>query len=225
MEIVTRGVTVSKNNKGFAIAVGKQGGGKTVFAVKNIVDELKTNPSRPVFSNIDLYGGIPYIKIRIKVTKDYIKQRWEEDKVKVLITPSEIEKHSNNKNTEVMLSILDTLKEDEKYFNESIILLDEIHVELNSFDYLTDTNRQMQSFFSQLRKRNIFLFATTQHLKNVDVRIRRQLLFMFMCKQFAKNSFRIETYQVEYDSFSHRTTYEFDLKDYYQLYNTNELIV
>lgn len=225
MEIITRGTEVSKDNKGFVIAIGKQGSGKTVFAVKNIVDEIKRNPHRAIYSNISLYGNINYTRIRIKVEEDYIKNRWEYDKVKVLITPSQVEKYGNQKNTEVLLSILDTVKENPNYFNNSVMLVDEIQVELDSFEYLSDINRAMQGFFSQLRKRNIFLFATSQHLKNVDVRVRRQLLFMFMCKQFAKDSYRIETYQMGYDTFSHRTTYEFNLSDYYHLYDTNELII
>ena len=70
--------------------------------------------------------------------------------------------------------LLNNIKYNNNYYDNSIILFDEIHIFLNSLDYYKKQNRLVKGFFSQLRKRRIFLIGTAQYILNVDVRIRRQ---------------------------------------------------
>ena len=66
-------------------------------------------------------------------------------------------------------SILKQLDDDPSYYNNSIILMDEIHLYLDSRDFMSKNNRKIQTFFSQLRKRNILLLGTSQYIMHVDV--------------------------------------------------------
>src|SRR5690606_20800606 len=53
------------------------------------------------------------------------------------------------------LDVLKVLKEDTNYFNNSIMAFDEMHIYFDSRDFMNINNCIMQTFFSQLRKRDI----------------------------------------------------------------------
>jgi GTPase SAR1 family protein len=122
------------------------------------------------------------------------------------------------------IDILDKLDEDPNYFNDSIMLLDEIHIYFDSLDFMKRNNRRMHTFFSQLRKRNILLFATTQYLMNLDVRIRRQCLNVFEMEHIYKGLFEVVTHEIDGYYSIEISRYRVDLSDYFDLYDTNEII-
>ena len=183
-------------NKGFYLSIGKQGSGKTILITKLLVDNLKEHPNRKVFSNYTLFG-IDYQPIAFNTDNEHNKDK---------------------------LNILDMLDQDVNYFNNSIMLLDEIHVDLDSLDFMKKNNRRMQVFFSQLRKRNILLLGTTQYLMNVDVRLRRQCLNVFEMKHIKKDIFEVTTHEIDGYYSVPITTYLLDLSEYYNFYDTNEVI-
>ena len=94
-------------------------------------------------------------------------------------------------------SLLDMLDNDSHALDNSIVLLDEIHIYLDSLDFMRSNNRRLQKFFSQLRKRNILLFATTQYIMNVDVRIRRQCMNVFEMEHIYKDLFKVTTLKID----------------------------
>ncbi len=122
---------------------------------------------------------------------------------------------------EILLNILDN---DPNALNDSIILLDEIHLYLDSLDFMRKNNRRLQTFFSQLRKRNILLFATTQYLMNVDIRIRRQCMAVFDMEHIYKDLFLVKTCEIDGYYWNEKDKTHFYLQDYYKYYDTNELI-
>ena len=85
----------------------------------------------------------------------------------------------DNKRNKNSTDILEIIRDNPDYFNNSIMLLDEIHIYFDSRDFMRHNNRIIQNFFSQLRKRNILLLATTQYILHLDIRIRRQALAVF----------------------------------------------
>jgi len=180
---------------GFYISIGKQGYGKTVFITKIAVDEF--NGDRPIFSNYTL-NKLPYQSITFDKTK---------------------KPHHDS------ISILDKLDENPNFFNNSIMLLDEIHIYLDSLDFMRKNNRRMQIFFSQLRKRNILLLATTQYIMNVDIRIRRQCKNVFEMEHIYKDLFKVTTSVIDGYFTEEISSYNVVLKDYYDHYNTNEIIL
>lgn len=190
---------------GFYIALGKQGSGKTLFITKCLVDEYKKNPDIRIFSNYNLFG-IDFTPISFDIKK-------ENDRVKIC-----------NGKEKYVLDILDVLDQDENYFNNSIMLIDEIHTYFDSLDFMKANNRKIQKFFSQLRKRNILLLATTQYLLNLDVRIRRQLFYCFQMTRLNDNLFECEVNEIDGYYTKYIRTEVFDLKEYYDYYDTNEII-
>lgn len=180
--------------KGFYIILGQQGSGKTLFMTKHLIDNL--TDERPVFSNYTLFG-IDYKPITFDNSKEAKKGK---------------------------IDILKRLEVDDNFFNNSIMLLDEIHVYFDSRDWIRTNVRPIQTFFSQLRKRNILLLATTQYILNLDVRIRRQALAVFQMEHKKGSIFKADLNKIDgyYTEFVREDYY--DLKNYYKYYDTNEII-
>ena len=120
--------------------------------------------------------------------------------------------------------LLNMLDRDTNSLNDSIILLDEIHIYLDSLDFMRSNNRRLQTFFSQLRKRNILLFATTQYIMNVDIRIRRQCMNVFEMEHIYKDLFKVITHDIDGYFTKELNEFHINLSDYYSKYNTNEVI-
>lgn len=121
-------------------------------------------------------------------------------------------------------SLLNKLDKNINSLNNSIILLDEIHIYLDSLDFMRKNNRRLQKFFSQLRKRNILLFATTQYIMNVDIRIRRQCMNVFEMEHIYKDLFKVTTHEIDGYFTNEISSYNIILSDYYSHYNTHEII-
>lgn len=182
--------------RGCFIAVGEQGSGKTAFITKLAIDNLKVRDYR-IFSNYKFFN-INYTKITLGNQK-------------------EKEKGS--------IDILERLDEDKNYFNNSIVCLDEIHIYLDAYDYFKKNNRRMQTFFSQLRKRNILLLATSQDIMNVDIRVRRQTRNFFEMEQISNDIFEVTTYKMLEAYYPTMISkYRVNLYDYFKFYDTNEII-
>lgn len=179
--------------KGFYIAIGSQGSGKTLFITKHCIDNI--TPNRKIYSNYSLFG-VPYQRIGFDI---------------------------KNETTDT-IDILKKLDEVPDFFNDSIMLIDEIHIYFDSRDFMRSNIRHIQTFFSQLRKRNILLLATTQYILNLDVRIRRQALAVFEMENVKSNIFRANVMKIDgyFTEFVRSDLY--DLSPYYKYYNTNEII-
>lgn len=180
---------------GLHLAIGQQGSGKTLFITKLLIDILKKDKNIRVFSNYTLFG--------IKYTKITLSRALEN-------------------NPEYLLKMLE---KDPNYFNNSIILLDEIHLDLDSRDFFKKNSRQLQSFFSQLRKRKILLLATTQYILNLDIRVRRQALHVFEMSHIKGDIFKVVTHKIDGYFTEEISSYFVELCDYYHFYDTNEIIL
>ena len=123
------------------------------------------------------------------------------------------------------LNILDELEKDPNIFNNSIMMIDEIHLDLNSLDFMRKNNRKLQTFFSQLRKRNILLLATSQYLLNVDIRIRRQCKNVFEMSYIEGDVFQVITHDIDGYYSQEISRYYVRLSDYYTYYDTNEIVL
>jgi len=121
--------------------------------------------------------------------------------------------------------VLNKLDEEHTYFNNSILLFDEIHLYLDSLDFMRKNNRRLQTFFSQLRKRNILLLATTQYIMNVDIRIRRQCMNVFEMQHVFEDLFIVTTHEIDGYFTREISEVKMMLDDYYKYYDTNELVI
>ena len=104
------------------------------------------------------------------------------------------------------------------------MLLDEIHIYFDSRDFMKQNNRIIQNFFSQLRKRNILLLATTQYILHLDIRIRRQALAVFQMTNLKDGIFRVDVHEIDGYYTNFIRTELVNLNDYFKYYDTNELI-
>ena len=191
-------ITVNERNLyGLYIAVGKQGSGKTVFMIKLLIDNLKYKSK--IFSNINLYNiDRDYTKISLSTREETI--------------------------TDVPL-MLDMLDEDINVFNDSIIFLDEIHKDLDSRDFWSESSRKIQGFFSQLRKRNCLVLATAQYFMLIDNRVRKQCFNVFDMRKLSNDTFNVVVSEV--DGYYYRPIINYDVKlsDYFKYYDTNEIVL
>jgi hypothetical protein len=188
---------------GFFLAIGKQGSGKTALITKFIIDNrTKLNDKTRIFSNYELIG--------IDYTPCTFNNKLERDKGK--------------------LDVLEQLQKDPKFFNNSIMAFDEIHIYFDSRDWMSENSRIVQVFFSQLRKRRILLFGTTQYIMNFDVKLRRQCMNVFSMKYLGRSDifegviFNVETHDIDGVNTKFISSYKIDLEDYFQYYDTEEII-
>lgn len=123
------------------------------------------------------------------------------------------------------VDILFTLDQNPDFFNDSIMLIDELHLYLDSLDFMRANNRKLQTFFSQLRKRKILLIGTTQYLMNVDIRIRRQCMNVLEMYHIKSHIFRVDTHEIDGYYTKLVSSYKIDLHDFYDKYDTNELVL
>lgn len=197
MITVNENITVNERNLyGLYIAVGKQGSGKTLFMIKLLIDNLKYKSK--IFSNINLYNiDRDYTKISLSTREDTI--------------------------TDVPL-MLDMLDGDINVFNDSIIFLDEIHKDLDSRDFWSESSRKIQGFFSQLRKRNCLVLATAQYFMLIDNRVRKQCFNVFDMRKISNDTFNVVVSEV--DGYYYRPIINYDVKlsDYFKYYDTNEIV-
>jgi hypothetical protein len=122
------------------------------------------------------------------------------------------------------IDILKVISDNPNYFNNSIMLLDEIHIYFDSRDFMKQNNRVIQNFFSQLRKRNILLLATTQYILHLDIRIRRQALAVFQMTNLKDGIFKVDVHEIDGYYTSFIRTELVNLNSYFKYYDTNELI-
>lgn len=120
--------------------------------------------------------------------------------------------------------LLQNIKTDNNYYDNAIILFDEIHIFLNSLDYYKQQNRLVQGFFSQLRKRRIILIGTSQYILNVDVRIRRQAKRVFEIFKHNNNIYEVIIHLIDGYFTKKLDTLFLKLDIYYKNYNTYEII-
>ncbi len=198
MITVNEKITVNERNLyGLYIAVGRQGSGKTLFMIKLLIDNLKYKSK--IFSNINLYNiDRDYTKISLSTREDTI--------------------------TDVPL-MLDMLDDDINIFNDSIIFLDEIHKDLDSRDFWSESSRKVQGFFSQLRKRNCLVLATAQYFGLIDNRVRKQCFNVFDMRKLSDEMFNVVVNEV--DGYYYRPIINYDVKlsDYFKYYDTNEIVL
>lgn len=198
MITVNEKITVNERNLyGLYIAVGRQGSGKTLFMIKLLIDNLKYKSK--IFSNINLYNiERDYTKISLSTREETI--------------------------TDVPL-MLDMLDDDINIFNDSIIFLDEIHKDLDSRDFWSESSRKVQGFFSQLRKRNCLVLATAQYFGLIDNRVRKQCFNVFDMRKISNEIFNVVVSEV--DGYYYRPIINYDVKlsDYFKYYDTNEIVL
>lgn len=117
--------------------------------------------------------------------------------------------------------------ENEQNFINTVFLVDEAHIFMDSRGSMTKRNLILSYFVLQTRKRNVWLFFTTQYYHQIDKRLRASSNAIVECsskvlddsRMFILNTFNImKSHKVVTKSFA------FLGNKYFGLYDTNEVV-
>jgi len=109
---------------------------------------------------------------------------------------------------------------------DSIIIMDECHVQNDAYNFFVKEVRSMDEFTSQLRKRRCILFMITQSFMKLATRLRNTTDYIIQCK----NTDTVGVVDVsvfnrdvpEYESLEKH--FILDGRPFYDAYDTNEII-
>ena len=110
-----------------------------------------------------------------------------------------------------------------EWLNNSVVLIDEIHVWADAYDFMGKPARALATFATQLRKRKVNWYYTTQVFTQAPLRVRRQTnYFMVMQNTKGKGIFKCQVI----DRFNNDiiNEFNFDGKPFYDKYDTDEVI-
>jgi hypothetical protein len=106
----------------------------------------------------------------------------------------------------------------------AVILMDELHMGVDSYDFMKSSSKAFYTFATQLRKRKVAWYYTTQIFTQVAKRIRNQTDYLITMENTKKEHiFKANVYDRKNfnDLINHFT---FDGSDYFDEYDTDEVI-
>jgi len=118
-----------------------------------------------------------------------------------------------------------SLLEAKPELENSGLFMDEIYIYMDSRLSMGKRNRMLSYFVFQTRKLGVTLYFTSQHIGQVDVRLRNMIDILCICKQTIKKDwFKID--MVDYRNFPDvkQNTFIYNGSVYYPMYNTKELV-
>lgn len=109
---------------------------------------------------------------------------------------------------------------------DGVVFLDEIHIGADSYEVFKKSNKMITTFATQLRKRRITLFYSTQVFKMATKRLRDQTNFLMTCDHTQPPGFvKIEVYEyIAYAAHTYIKTISHNLTSYFDAYDTDEVI-
>ena len=205
-------------NSGFYVAIGQQGSGKTAFITYLAYSEYQKN-KRLILSNYTLFD-IPCIYYDDKTLIELLTSD-------TLIETVYIPKRFNDEPYNIAQEYYNIMgvypKSNDDYLNNSIILLDEIHIYYDSYDFYKKNPRIISGFISQLRKRNVLLLGTTQRILKIPVRMRSELKYI-LDMQEVNGLFKCVINKMDGYYFKPFKSITLDLRNIFKYYDTNEII-
>lgn len=122
------------------------------------------------------------------------------------------------------------LADNDGFFN-CVVMIDEIQTLIDSRRSMRKANVDFNYFLQQIRKRNVYLFATTQYSKRVDIGFREQLDIL-VTPRFIKRKNRKSLVDVtytdltveEYEGYNVHRRLVYDPTIIFGLYDTEERI-
>ena len=110
--------------------------------------------------------------------------------------------------------------EDKNELRKAVVLMDEMHIALDSRTSMTKRNIIISYFLLQTRKRDVHIIGTTQYLHQIDKRV-RSTAEMFISSKFIKREDKVLNRIFYNNIVSYRS---FKASTYYGYYDTNKII-
>lgn len=130
--------------------------------------------------------------------------------------------------------VFDELIKDKTSLQEAVLLIDEIHIWLDSRSSMKKKNKAISYFLLQTRKRNVRLLCTTQHPDQVDKRLRNNIDILVFCRNVTNkvstlvNEKKRTVIEAQYcwmhDRHSAPKKILIEANKFYKYYNTTEII-
>jgi ABC-type branched-subunit amino acid transport system ATPase component len=113
-----------------------------------------------------------------------------------------------------------------EWLYDGIVFLDEIHMGADSYEVFKKSNKMITTFATQLRKRRITLYYSTQVFKMATKRLRDQTNYILTCDHTQPPGFvKIQVYEyIAYTEHNYVKTIALNLTQYFNSYDTNEVI-
>jgi hypothetical protein len=113
-----------------------------------------------------------------------------------------------------------------EWLYDGVVFLDEIHIGADSYEVFKKSNKMITTFATQLRKRRITLFYSTQVFKMATKRLRDQTNFLMTCDHTQPPGFvKIEVYEyIAYHAHTYIKTITHNLTAFFDAYDTDEVI-
>ena len=94
----------------------------------------------------------------------------------------------NFPHTPMTHKVLFSMIESKEQLQDAVILLDEIHIVLDSRSSMNKKNKSLTYFILQTRKRNVRLLGTSQHLHQCDKRLRDTIDIIVFCRNLSNQT-------------------------------------
>ena len=110
-------------------------------------------------------------------------------------------------------------------FNNALLVIDEIHLFIDSRNSMSKKNKIISYFITQSRKRNLVLIYTTQQSHQIDKRLRSNTDYFIKCDNLSTG--KKEDVFIRWtinDMEQHARTYIFKADPYFKLYDTHQMI-
>lgn len=113
--------------------------------------------------------------------------------------------------------------------NDALVLTDEMHMGADSYDFMKAGSRAFATFATQLRKRRVYWYYTTQIMTQVAKRVRTQTDYIIAMNNTKKKGvFEVSVYdRHDYDELfgTPKNTFKFNGEPYFKFYDTNEVVL
>lgn len=106
--------------------------------------------------------------------------------------------------------------------NNGIIILDEAHLFLDSRNWKDKSNIDLTHWATKIRKKNLLCFVISQHIRQVDVRIRNLMDVLVVCERIGY-AMRMTFVDYQYNLVGRRIILERP-EEFYSLYDTFEIV-
>lgn len=111
------------------------------------------------------------------------------------------------------------------WLHDGVIFLDEAHVGMDAYEVFNKRVQNITKFITQLRKRRLILFFSTQVFTTVAKRLRLQTDYILECHNPKDGTIDIRVYD-RHDPINNGFLGEFSIyvKPFFKKYDTNEII-
>lgn len=113
-----------------------------------------------------------------------------------------------------------------EYLEDSIVIMDEMHIGSDSYEFFSKHVKDITTFITQLRKRSITLIYTTQRFSTIAKRMRDMTNYIIQCTMTdIKGVVNLQVYDRSLPANEPPVNdFTFDFRMFFGYYNTKEII-